>query len=180
MTAGLPPRWSDTHCGVIAITKSYHLPHHSGTISANVVPLWNHIKCKNGMGYLKKHNSFFSEEKGRHVSMSISFLWKNYHTTCKSPIAEFNYQPLYQIRKRPCSKGCSFQLLSHQIPKEISFTWTMHFFLFKKKERKSISGFNMRGWESISPGFRFFSPLSWAVNRNNGIWLLQGQGCLSW
>lgn len=126
MTGGLPPRWSDTHCGVIAITKSYHLPHHSGTISANVVPLWNHIKCKkkkkNRNGIFKKNNSFFSEEKVDMSACPFLSCGKNYHTTCKSPIAEFNYQPLYQIRKRLCSKGCSFQLLSHQIPKEISFT----------------------------------------------------------
>lgn len=178
MTGGLPLRSSDTHCGVIAITKSYHLPYHSGTISANVVPLWNHIKCKKGVGYFL--NLSFQRKKVDVSACPFLSYGKKSHTTCKSPIAEFNYQPLYQIRKRLCSKGCSFQLLSHQIPKEISFTWTMHFFLFKKKERKSISGFNMRGWESILPGFRFFSPLSWAVNRNNGIWLLPGQGCLSW
>ena len=69
---------------------------------------------------------------------------------------------LYRIRRRQHYTGCSFQLLSRQIPKEISFSRTMHFFPLEKKERKSISAFNTWGSRSIWPGpfFPFFLSIS--------------------
>lgn len=61
----------------------------------------------------------------------------------------------------------------------------MHFFPFEKKERKSISGFNTCGSRSITASALFFSAMHFfqfslhlwqMVNRNNGVWLLGGQG----
>lgn len=93
---------------------------------------------------------------------------------------------LYTIHRRQQCTGCSFQLLFPQIPIEISFSRTMHFFPFEKKERKSISGFNTCGSRSIpAPAplflrhafFLHFSFHLWQmVNRNNSVWLLGGQG----
>ncbi len=92
---------------------------------------------------------------------------------------------LYTIHKRQQCTGCSFQLLFPQIPTEISCGRTMHFFPFEKKERKSISGFNTCGSRSIPAPALFFSAtlflqfslhLWQMVNRNNGVWLLGGQG----
>lgn len=92
---------------------------------------------------------------------------------------------LYTIHRRQRCTGCSFQLLFPQIPIEISFARTMHFFPFEKKERKSISGFNTCGSRSIPSLALFFSAtlflqfslhLWQMVNRNNGVWLLGGQG----
>lgn len=92
---------------------------------------------------------------------------------------------LYTIHKRQRCTGCSFQLLFPQIPIEISFGRTMHFFPFEKKERKSISGFNTCGSRSIPAPALFFSATLFLqcslhlwkmVNRNNGVWLLEGQG----
>lgn len=64
---------------------------------------------------------------------------------------------LYTIHRRQRCTGCSFQLLFPQIPIEISFARTMHFFPFEKKERKSISGFNTCGNRSIAAPALFFS-----------------------
>lgn len=64
---------------------------------------------------------------------------------------------LYTIHRRQRCTGCSFQLLFPQIPIEISFGRTMHFFPFEKKERKSISGFNTCGNRSIPALALFFS-----------------------
>lgn len=41
---------------------------------------------------------------------------------------------LYTIHRRQQCTGCSFQLLFPQIPTEISFGRTMHFFPFEKKK----------------------------------------------
>lgn len=87
---------------------------------------------------------------------------KNSQTKCTSPFAGFNYQLLYQIRKRLCSKGCSFQLLSCQIPKEISFIWTMHFFLFKKRKKINI-WFQYEGTGINIANLWVFSPLAFPL-----------------
>lgn len=177
MTGGLPPRSSDTHCGVIAITKSYHLPHHSGTISANVVLLWNHIKCKKKNGIFLKNLLF--RGKGRRVSMSISLLWQKLSHLMQEPNRWIQLSFPVPNPQETVPKDAHFSSSLTKSQKK-SHSLEQCTFSYLKKERKSISGFNMRGWESILPGFRFFSLLSWAVNRNNGIWLLQGQGCFSW
>lgn len=91
---------------------------------------------------------------------------------------------LYTIHQRQRCTGCSFQLLFPQIPTEISFVRTMHFFTSEKR-RKKINIWFQYMWKPINtlPGPPFLCSSSrsslrlWPmVNRNNGEWLLGGQG----
>lgn len=91
---------------------------------------------------------------------------------------------LYTIHQRQRRTGCSFQLLFAQIPTEISFLRTMHFFTSEKR-RKKINIWFQYTWKPINtlPGPPFLCSSSrsslrrWPmVNRNNGEWLLGGQG----
>lgn len=92
---------------------------------------------------------------------------------------------LYTIHRRQRCTGCSFQLLFPQIPIEISFCRTMHFFPFeKKRENQYLVSIRVEA-DQYPPRLSFSLPRSsssfplrlWPmVNRNNGVWLLGGQG----
>lgn len=89
----------------------------------------------------------------------------------------------YAIRQRHRRTGCSFQLLFPQIPTEISFVRTMHFFTSgkKKKENQYLVSIHVGDDQYPPPHFLGSSSCSslrlWPmVNRDNGEWLLGGQG----
>lgn len=65
----------------------------------------------------------------------------------------------YSIRRRQRCSGCSFRLLLPQIPTEISFLRTMHFFTSEKK-RKKINIWFQYMWEPINTPP---APLFWAL-----------------
>ncbi len=160
---------SNTHCDVITITESYHLLHHFWLIQYWANKKIKAIKAKHDEGTRINFSYFpFSGQKLSH-QMHEPICWIQLPAPVPNP-----QETMFQ--------GCSFQLLSCQIPKEISFIWTMHFFLFKKRKKINI-WFQYEGTGINIASLWFFScllSLFWPVNRNNGIWLWQGQGWLSW
>lgn len=92
---------------------------------------------------------------------------------------------LYTIHQRQRCTGCSFQLLFPQIPTEISFVRTMHFFT-SEKERKKINIWFQYMWKPIDtvprPSFSLlFLPLfpsSLANGKQKQWWMVIGRsGC---
>lgn len=109
------------------------------------------------------------------------------HISEKGPVRSIQLpQPYTQSTGDNSAPDAHFNSSFPQIPTEISFGRTMHFFPFeKKKENQYLVSIHVEANQyyppsSLSPCNTFtlqFSLRLWQmVNRNNGVWLLGGQG----
>lgn len=169
---------SNTHCDVITITESYHLLHHSWLIQYRA-------KKKRKKSRLLRLNMIEGTRINPLCQRQAYFPFlrpKTLTPNARAHLLDSITSSCTKSARDYVPKDAHFSSSPAKSQKK-SLSFEQCTFSYLKKERKSISGFNMRGQESILPAFGFFLrllSLSWPVNRNNGIWLWQGQGWLSW